>query len=278
MNYPDSFWLILADAGVGKSTVAATWPKSMLVIHADARGKAMPYRMRGIQGKKGFMVTAPGMEERGGRIPYELIMHPKDEKKLLIRIEYYNTADVNQGVDYIYALENFNARFPSIKKEVEEGKYRTIVMDSLSGLEYEGRKLDEKKMNPAIEEGRRPHGMQSYGAARVAIEEMVKSNLASLDCNVVILGHLEAEKLKDGNPTGRYLAAAPGKLSTQLPAACPEAYILLQDAEGNAYFKTKGDQTYIATSQIPAPNPCPPSYKALWTNWQKQIILDEDEL
>lgn len=278
MNYPNSFFFVVGDAGSRKSSFAATFPKPMLVIQMDARGKAMPYRMRGIQGKKGFMVTAPGMEEKGGRIPYELIIHPKDEKKLLVRIEHYQTADMQQGVDYVYGYENFMARFPGIKKEVEEGKYRTVVFDSLSSISYEARKLDEKKMNPAIEEGKKPHGKQVYGAAAVAIEELIRSNLASLDANVVLIGHLMQERTKEGEVTGKYLPSAPGQLPWQLPSAFPESYVMLVDENGETYLKTRSTDVYIATSQIPAPNPCAPSYKALWTNWQEQIILDEDEL
>lgn len=270
----NSHYLIVGNAGSRKSTFAATFPKPMFVFQMDSYAKAMPYRRLGKPGEQGELVTAEGMEDLGGAIPYENIMSVKHEDRVIARIEHYQTADVSQGVDYIYAYENFLARFPQVYKEVREGKWATIVFDSLSSLSYEARKMDEYKFNPAIQEGKKAHGMQVYGAAARAIEELVRSNLSSLRCNVVLLGHLTAEKGEVGNNVS-YWPEAPGKLPRQLPAVFPECYVMHTDEKGECYLQTRSDHEYTATSQIPAPNPCAPTYKALFVDWEKQINEEE---
>lgn len=275
MNYPVNHYLICGNAGSRKSTFAATFPKPALVIQMDTHGKAMPYRRRGLQGQKGNMVTAEGMEDQGGVIPYEHVVHPKNKDQLLFRIEYYHTGDIQGGADYIYAYENLLSRLPSIQKEVSEGKWATVIFDSLSSLAYEARKLDEYKMNPNLELGKKAHGMQSYGAAARAIEELLRSGVGGLSCNLVVIGHLMDEKDGNYNSTGQYLVNAPGKLAKDLPSVFPEVYIAQIDEEGETYLQTRSSQQFIATSQIPAPNPCEPTFKALWAEWEKEIIKED---
>ena len=269
-RYPNSHFLICGDAGTRKSTLAAMFPKPIFVFQMDSYAKAMPYRRKGLQGEQGELVTVQGMEQSGGVIPYELIMNPKKEDQVLFRIEHFQTADVSQGVDYIYAFENFLARLPSIQQEVRQGQWATVVFDSLSSLAYEARKLDEYKMNPAIEEGRKAHGMQSYGAAARAIEELVRSNLSSMRCNVVLLGHLQVERDALGNVTDHW-PAAPGQLSRQLPGVFPESYIVHAEADGANWLQTQSGNGYVATTQIPAPNGCEATYKAIWSQLEAEF-------
>jgi hypothetical protein len=275
LNYPSNHYLIYGNAGSRKSTFAATFPKPALVIQMDTHGKAMPYRRRGLQGEKGRMVTAVGMEDQGGVIPYEHVMHPKHKDQLLFRIEYYHTGDIQGGVHYMYAYENLLNRLGGIQKEVDAGQWQTVIFDSLSSLAYEARKLDEYKMNPAVGEGKKAHGKQVYGAAARAIEELLRSGVGGLACNLVVIGHLRDERDKEGNPTGNYVVEAPGQLPKQLPSVFPEVYIAQIDEQGETYLQTRSSQEFIATSQIPAPNPCVPNFKALWTDWEKEMTKED---
>lgn len=269
-KYPSSHFLLTGDAGSRKSSIAAQFPKPCFVFQMDSYAKAMPYRRRGVPGEEGNIVTAEGMEDLGGMIPYETVMSTKDEKQLLFRIEHYQTADVSQGVDYIYAFENFLARLPAIQKEIAHGQWATVIFDSLSSIAYEARKLDEYKMNPAIEEGKKAHGLQSYAAAARAIEELVRSNLSSMRCNVVLIGHLGTEKDAMGNITA-YWPAAPGSLPRQLPSVFPESYVIHADENGKNWLQTQSGNGYTATTQIPAPNGVEASYKAIWSQWEKEL-------
>lgn len=273
--YPSSHYLVVGDAGSRKSTFAATFPKPAFVFQMDSHAKAMPYRRRGLQGETGQIITVEGMEDQGGIIPFELIMHPKHPEQVLFRIEHYQTAEISAGADYIYAYENFLARLGSLRKEVRAGKWKTVIFDSLSSLLFEARKLDEYKMNPSLDEGRKAHGLQSYGAAARAIEELMRSHLSSMPCNVVVLGHLKTERDKVGNII-EYLPEAPGSLPRQLPAVFPEAYVMLTDDKGECYLKTRKTDMYTATSQIPCPNPCQPTYRALWQDFAKEFENLED--
>lgn len=275
MNYPFNHYLVVGNAGSRKSTFAATFPKPALVIQMDTHGKAMPYRRRGLQGEKGRMVTAEGMEDFGGVIPYEHVVHPKHKEQTLFRIEYYHTGDIQGGHNYIYAYENLLSRLPSIQKEVADGRWATVIFDSLSSLSYEARKLDEYKMNPAVGEGKKAHGKQVYGAAARAIEELLRSGIGGLACNLVVIGHLRDERDKDGNSTGNYVVEAPGQLPKQLPSVFPEVYITQINEEGETYLQTRSSQQFIATSQIPAPNPCETTFKALWADWEKEMAKED---
>lgn len=267
--------MVCGNAGSKKSTFAATFAKPALVIQMDSHGKAMPYRRRGLQGEKGNMVYAEGREDFGGLIPYEHIVHPKTGQ-LLFRIEYYHTGDIHGGADYIYAYEKLLGRLGGIQSEVAAGQWETVIFDSLSSLAYEARKLDEYKMNPSLEKGIKAHGKQVYGAAARAVEELLRSGVSGLACNLVVIGHLRDERDKDGNATGNVVLEAPGQLPKQLPSVFPEVYIAQVDEEGETYLQTRSYGGYIATSQIPAPDHCAPEFKALWADWEKEMSKIED--
>lgn len=275
MKTPATSFLIYGDSGAGKSTFAATFPKPALVLQTDPYAKGMPYRRKGIQGESGQIITASGMEDKGGVINYDDILHAKTEK-LMFRLERYNTEDIHGGTDYIYGFENILARFSLLRQEIKEGKWATVIFDSLTSLEFEVRKLHQYKLNPESKSGAKQDARQWYGASAQAVEELCYGQLTWLPCNVVVLAHIKEDKdnIRD---TLFWTPAAPGAQGRRLPGCFAEAYVIKKiRGQEESILQTRSDADYMATSQIPAPNPCVPTYKAIWELWEKEMKKEEE--
>jgi len=261
MAYPSSTWLIYGDPGSGKSHFAATFPKPMLVFCMDPRAKAMPYLKRGKLGE---------MQRYADGTPYQSVLHPKDAEKELVRVEYYQDTDLKGGNKTVYAYERFEERLLSLTEEVENGEWATVVLDSLSFLEYQVRKLHQYKLNSTSKDRR-----QWYDASSDALEEICYARLTWLPVNVVVLAHVADTKAKIGDKIA-YTVDAPGFKGRKLPGAFAEVYVIHASGDGERIVQTENDTNFIATSQIMAPNGCQPHYKALWSNWDAQNNQESD--
>lgn len=269
---PTTF-LVYGDSGVGKSTFAATFPKPALVIQTDPFAKAMPFKRKGMIAESSYIQTA---DAPGGKIYYDKIVRPKDEK-LLFQIERYSTENIQGGSGHIYGYENLMARLNSIREEVMAGQWKTVIFDSLSTMEFEVRKLHQYKLNPESKSGSKQDARQWYAASTQAIEELCFSQLTWLPCNVVVLAHVREEK-DNVRDTLYWTPAAPGAQGRRLPACFAEVYYMkkVKGEENESLLQTRANADYMATSQIPAPNPCKPEYKAVWEDFVKQQESDDE--
>jgi hypothetical protein len=257
MNYPSSTWLVYGDPGSGKSHFAATFPKPMLVLCTDPRGKAMPYLKRG-------KLSSPIHNEYD--VWCQSVMSKKNDN-MLITVEYYQDDNIKGGSDTIYAYEKLEERLLSLPGEIEEGAWATVVLDSLSFLEYQVRKLHQYKLNPESNQGNQQDARQWYNSSAEAIEEFCYSRLTWLPVNVMVLAHIRDTKSKIRDVT-TWTPEAPGVKGRKLPGAFAEVYVIHSTEEGR-YLQTVNDQSFIATTQIGAPNGCTPNYKALWSQWDE---------
>lgn len=257
MAYPHSSWLVYSDPGAGKSHFAATFPKPMLVFNTDPRGKAMPYFRRGVAGE--MSVDAFGTE-------CQTIVSAKSGDKI-IQLEYYQDANPRGGIDTVYAYERLEERLVALPDEIGEGKWETVVLDSLSFLEYQVRKLHQYKLNPESNQGHVQDARQWYNSSSEVLEEFCYSRLTWLPVNVVVLAHVRDTKSNiRGNTT--WTPEAPGVKGRKLPGAFAEVYVIHSTSEGR-YLQTVNDTSFIATSQIGAPDGCEPHYKSLWSQWEE---------
>lgn len=255
--YPNLQALIYGDPGVGKSHFAATWPKPMLVLFTDPRAKAMPYLRRG-------KITEKGVTDC---VPFEAVASKKTGEPI-IRVEYYHDTDIKGGNSVIYAYERLEDRMVSIYDEVNNGEWATIVLDSLSFMEYQIRKLHQYKLNPESNAGKTQDARQWYHSSSEAIEEFCYSRLAWLPTNVLVLAHVRDSKANiRGNTT--WTPEAPGTKARKLPGAFGEVYVVHATGEGR-YLQTVNDTEFIATSQIDAPDGCDLHYNTLWDNWNTE--------
>lgn len=252
MTYPSSQWLIYGDPGSGKSHFAATFPKPLLVFNTDPRGKAMPYLGKG-------SVT---VGESNG-VPCHFVANKKGEN--IITVEYYQDIDIKGGSHTIYAYEQLEDRITLLHDEIEQGKWATVVLDSLSFLEYQVRKLHQYKLNPKSNSGNTQDARQWYNSSAEVLEEFCYSRLSWLPINVVVLAHIrDTQSGIRGHTT--WTPEAPGVKGRKLPGAFAEVYVVHSTSEGRS-LQTENDTSFIATTQIMAPDGCEPHYKALWSNW-----------
>lgn len=255
MAYPPITVLAYGDPGSGKSHFAATFPKPLLVLCTDPRAKAMPYIRRGKLG--------PTASYEDGT-PYQSVLAKNSEKEI-IRVEYYHDQDLKGGNSVVYAYERLEERLLDLPSEIHNNVWQTVVLDSLSFLEYQARKLHQYKLNPESNAGNKQDKRQWYDASSEAIEEFCNSRLTWLPVNVVVLAHIRADKAK-GRDQSTWTIDAPGFKHRTIPGAFGEVYVVHSTEEGR-YLQTVNHSDFIATTQIMAPDGCDLHYKALWENW-----------
>jgi len=245
--------------GSGKSTFAATFPKPLIVLAFDPRGKEGPYLRRGN--------ISDELEGEVGQ-PLVWIESKRTPGLKLIQVEFFHDTEVTEEGRYKpTAYRQFLQRYPSLFQEVRDGEWKTVVVDTLTFMEIAARKLSQYDLDKSSREPRR-----WYAAATEMLEEALMCRLGGLRCNVVILAHVDSDK---DEVAGRMVfnPAAPGRLRTRLGGGYPEVYashMTRNEKTGEHEYKlqTRTDARYNASSVfLEAPDPCDPTYKALWENW-----------
>ena len=259
---------VYADPGRMKSTFAASFPKPMLVIATDPLDKMAPYRRRGLSGH--HKMPDPEDPEEGVYVPTEYVMSLREEGKVAIQIEYYmdRTAFTPNVTS---AWEQIQDRMVDLWEEDGKQQWATVVLDSLSSLEYVVRSHYQFKENPITKEGNEQDQRQWYRKSAEGIEQVCYA-LAWLNCNVVVVAHVRAEK-DAVRETVVWTPEAPGVRNRRIPSVFGEIYTIHADnaaEEGVCPFfmQTQSDGKYVVASQIQAPDDCDPKYTAIWSNYK----------
>jgi hypothetical protein len=121
-------------------------------------------------------------------------------------------------------------RFPNEQGEQEDGRYQTVVVDNISAMAdvcmEEAMRLDPKRSATGG-----PIWNVHYAMVKNLMEGRLRQ-LINLECNLVIIAHLETLKDEDGNVTG-VEPSMTGKLSTDVPAYFSEVYYHSHRKEGS---------------------------------------------
>lgn len=260
-GFPPIHLLDYGDFGAGKSTLAASFPKPMIVFSFDAHGKELPYLVGG-------EVSDLFSDEQA---KFVRTVTSTKTGRILKRIEYYHDTNFIEpheirrkaGVSVKDVEPDAYARFLTRMAgfQHEYMAWRTAVVDSVTSMEIAARRWDQFVLNPGAEDAR-----QWYGASKDLLERMLMGRFASLPMNVVVLAHIDDEKY-EFQGTQRRMPMAPGKLRGSLPSQYQEVYHHFVDKDGEHWLQTRGDSLWACTTQINAPNPCEPTYAALWANW-----------
>lgn len=249
--------LVYGDSGSQKTTFAATFPKPMLVLAFDSLSKMTPLRRRGRRAPVFF-------DEKKG-LQVEQVLSSKDEGKAVIQIEYFADVDIKAGSSEVYACELFDRRFSQVYAEMIQGKWATVVLDSLTQLEYAIRKADQYKFNSTTQSGNKQDGRQHSAASAEGIEEVAFA-LARFNSNVVVTAHVKAEPVNERGVM-TYMPEAPGKRSRTLASIYGETYYAQWTEEGTV-LQTNRTNKYMACTAINAPDGCLPHYDTLWENYK----------
>jgi hypothetical protein len=246
---PIGHWLIYGDSGAGKSTGASTFPKPLLVLAFDPRGKEMPYVRRGI--------PAESIADDGETAVTEVLSRKTGE--MLVRIEHYLDAEPTKPTGFA----RFRRRLVNLTRDIDEWGIQTLVLDSVTFMELAARKEAQYVLNPNSREPR-----QWFGSSTDALEEVLMIRFGALPINVVVLAHIDEDKDEVHGLMVRH-PSAPGRLRKRSPAGYSELYRAYvkrtTDGEREYNWQTQSDAMYNCASQIDAPDPCLQDYRLLWT-------------
>lgn len=233
------------DTGAGKSTFFASFPKPMLVFMFDPFGKETPYLKRGLA--QPLELTDDGGASR--------TVVSKKTGQTLIRIEYF----LNPIPEDPTAYRRFRDRMSTFQDEYDQ--WTTVVIDSVTFMELAARMEEQFILNPRSKEPR-----QWFAGSTSALEQMLMMRFASLPMNVCVAAHIDEDKDELHGNQIRTLSA-PGRMRKRMPAGYGETYRLYVVRENKVpvfLMQTRSDNLYSAASQIGAPDPCEPTYAALW--------------
>lgn len=263
--------MVIGMPNCGKTHFAASAETPMIVLAPDPFSKMMPYVDRGVLDP--VIYTGPQGQ------PTRLVRNPTTGNAL-IQIESYYDEDDTLPV----AGHQFATRIPQIVAEVKQGRWKTVVIDSWSQLEWIMRL--RRTNGPFAEAGTSP-----YLSAMDDLTSIVNARLMNLPSNLIITFHIETKTVKDrkgqivkdsksdmGGGVQSYNIAAIGGLKN-IGRVLGECYLGCAPTDGtdNYTLQTKRDVDFMTLcSRINAPNPCKNEWKELFANWlTKQLTIPE---
>lgn len=269
VRYPDIHLLLYGESGSGKSTFWATlidyyaknFNEPSLMLQFDPWDKATPFTDLGtvVKNEDAFYKNL-GLE-------VDDVMDK--DGKLICRIEYYADPDPNDPT----AIQNFERRMVGFEKECRS--WASVGMDSMTYFQRASL-LKWKKLNP-LESNKQQTNISWYGGVAEDAGSAVMSRAAWWRTNVGVICHIDEAKDELADYGVVRSVALAGKLSKRAPAGFGEVYrmkVVVDKKKAGAYdreLQTQADPSWVANSLVAkAPNPCKPTYEALWENWRKQ--------
>lgn len=255
------------DFGTGKSSFAATFPKPMLVFLFDAIGKDIPYQTSA-HSVASNITALTAMTIGTVNVPYYDITHPDG----VIRVEYYHDHDPDAPIAY----NTFRSRMAAFQHEY--GKWKTVVVDSVTSMELLARLIEVKLNNPAPPNrylaGSKFDSRQWFAGSTDALEQMLCVRFAGFPLNVVVVCHIDERR---NEVSGEILRGifAPGRLSKRnlINTAYQEQYrtYTVRGEDGKLAYglQTQHRDGFAATTLISAPDPCYPHYESLWAGYRQ---------
>ena len=262
---PSTHWFIYGDFGMGKTEFLATFglykeTRPVKVYLFDpVGGQEYPYlnlqdRIRG---------------ERYGELQEEIIddfgiryrdVYDLRDGELAIRIMIMAEPTPRSPVSTIAFQQEFDAAF-----QQDQG-WKTVGLDTLDSYELSASKTEEYVMNPKAKDPR-----QWFGGATSTLEETLCMSLVHLKCNLVVLTHINRDKINYNGHAIQGPSCGPGRLATKLGAYFPEIYkayaVRGEDGQRLYQLQTQPDDMFVAKTHIDVSDPVYPDYGELWTNW-----------
>lgn len=242
--------IVYGAPGTRKSTLAASFPGPILVLAFDPFDKATPHLQRGVASELTYDGTAG--------FAFQEVFNKKDGS-LLTRVEYYYDEDPRTPVGY----NRFLSRATALTQECREGKWATVVIDSITFMELLARKLYQYRLAANTSEPR-----QWYAGSTELVEELVLMRAPWWDANVLVIAHIDSEK-DEVLGTFVHNPSMPGRMRTKAASGYLElwrCYAEVNDAGVVEYkLQTQANGQYAATSNIKAPDGCPLDYEFLWS-------------
>lgn len=268
MIRPFGQFLVYAPAGAGKSSLFATFPKPMVVLGFDRPSKMGPYLKRGIAG--------PVIEgDQGQALIY--VNSKNDPTKTIVQVELFlDDALTPDGTLHPLAYPRFISRLPTLFEEVREGKWATVVIDSLTFMKLATKNMHQYSLHKTERDPRKWDAQ-----ATDDLEKALCCQLTSImTANICVAAHVSKPENKDEFAgTMVYEPSAPGRLAKRdgLAAAFGEMYTIRVTREKDTgriirRLQTQPDMAYNCMSVlIDAPDGLAlngrDDYNNLWSNY-----------
>lgn len=228
--------LLFGNSGAGKTVFAAGFPGPILYLDFDGKVDSAALFYKGEERLKHIDVR---------ELQQKLMMNPQ--------------ANPIQELNGIIAKELIPAQ------KTGALPFKTLVLDSITT--FSSLTLNHIIMtNPGIKrnisaQGQQPC-LQDYGILKREFAKLIPG-LLSLNCNVVMLGHIATEK---DETTGELIRGPlmDGSFAKELPIYFKECWRAYVNDKSEHMAQTKSDARYSCRSQIKGlPSPLPLSYEAL---------------
>lgn len=249
--------LVYGDAGSFKSKFLSTFPKPIIIHQTDPWGKEGWYMRLG---------TPSALHQTDAGLPFREITAP--DGSLAARIEFFVDANPTKPT----GLALFRRRYAELFESGEIRQYATYGLDSVTWLDQLAEN-ESRIINPNPSGGDQRGGLHAM-YSKLQLQQILQGRIAGFPpiINIVVIAHID-QKQDEEQGTTLYNPAAPGKLSKRLPTGFSEMYraYIAPDGKGGSEprLQTRADFRYNAGTQIPAPNPCPPDWAALWRDVKK---------
>lgn len=242
---------VMGESCSGKSSFAASFPKPLLVVQLDGYGKDQAYL------DVGAVDPTRYAGEQGQ--PITCVKSRKVADTTIVQVEYYHDDEPMQPA----AFDRLWRRFPSLRQEVLEGRWKTVCLETFTALDLFARY-------------RRSHGALACDKPNILstddVEQML-SRFNALPCNLFIGCHIDKDmEVIEGQ--AKRVPMGPGRLKKGFAALfASEMYrtytIADADKPGEMLYQlqTRPSAEFVCGTRIGAPNPCYPAYRELFVNW-----------
>ena len=255
--------LIYGNPGLGKTIFAAGMPKPLKVFMFDPAAKGLAYLQQGAVSPVEWMPDGGGFQ----------FVRSYETGEVVVELEYFVDRDPTRLASQKLpsAYERFQASLITHMDEHWKG-YQSAVLDSYTFCELACSRLVQYKLNPApggVQDAKH-NQMQWGGQVRGIVQTDIISVFPWIDCHSCILAHVD-DKRYDEQERQMWGIGAVGRLGSILPGAFAEVYLMYRVLNEKAkawetWLMTESDGKYIAQTHIQAPNPCEPTWEALWAN------------
>ncbi len=244
------------DFGAGKSTFLATFGKYdetrpvKVYMFDPPGGKEFPYLKVGEP-------QPPAVDGFG--ITYQDVL--ADNGSLAIRIMFCGESMLAGAEAYLRFEQEFDAM---VQTAIEDG-WKTVGLDTIDSFELAARKFEQYTLNPRSKDPR-----QWWGGSTDKCEESLCMRFANLRLNVVVLTHVNREKISIHGHNIQGPSSGPGRMDKNLGTYYPEiyhSYAIKHEGQRLYQLQTMSDEQWAAETHIDAPDPCYPDYESLWVNW-----------
>jgi hypothetical protein len=256
-------WLhfgVMGEPGSGKSELCSTLPKPLKVIATDPITKMQPYFDKGILDP--VATTGPF-----GQV-IRLVRH-RETGEVIIEVEgFYDTDPTMTSA----AMTGVTGRMSVLVQEVKAGKWKSVALDSWSGLEDCA--SDRRRMGPM--KCANPDGRAHRNEAKDDCKQIFRMQLIHLPCNVGITFHTTKFQMDQGGET-LYNMKCIGDFATTVGQNLAERYHSVAQPDGiTRVLYTKPDGRFKLATLIDAPSPCANNFAALVDPMLRKLIAADD--